>query len=193
MSSGSDSGSSTAELAEFAARLRFDDIPPNVVEHMRTCLLDTVGCGLFGSSLEWTGILRTTLARLDPRGACPVIGSKTGLSAPHTALVNGAAIHGFELDDLHPRSIVHPGSVVLLAALSAACEVGTISGRDLFLAMVVGYEVAARVGMSVRAAHLLQGWHPTGTHGTLGAAAAAGSVLGLSPGQMIHALGIAGT
>ncbi len=108
-------------------------------------------------------------------------------------MVNGTAVHGFELDDLHKLSIVHPGSVVVTAALALAEYVGGISGQSFITAVVAGYEVAARVGLSMGSAHLLQGWHPTGTHGTLGAAAACGSLLGLSPDRMQHALGIAGT
>jgi 2-methylcitrate dehydratase PrpD len=102
-------------------------------------------------------------------------------------------VHGFELDDLHKRSIVHPGSVVTTAAFAVAEFLGGCPGATLLTAIVAGYEVAARVGMSVGAAHLLAGWHPTGTHGTLGAAAACGSLLGLAPAEMQHALGIAGT
>jgi aconitate decarboxylase len=102
-------------------------------------------------------------------------------------------VHGFELDDLHKRSIVHPGSVIITSALAMAEYVGNVSGQRFLTAIVAGYEVVARVGMSVGTAHLLQGWHPTGTHGTLGAAAASGVLLGLSPGQMQHAFGIAGS
>ncbi len=186
-------GTSSQQLAAFAAELRFDDIPADVVAHMKLCLLDTVGCGLYGSTLPWTQILRDTLSALDNDGSCPVWGAPVMLSSPHAALVNGTAVHAFELDDLHPRSIVHPGAVVIPPALAVATGRGTTSGRDLITAFVAGYEVAARVGSAVGAAHLLAGWHPTGTHGTLGAAAAAGSVLGLTAQQMSHALGIAGS
>ncbi len=185
--------SPSAALAEFAAGLTFADLPADVVAHTKVALLDTLGCGIFGASLEWTRILRRTLAGLETAGDCALIGSSARLSGAHAVLVNGAAIHGFELDDLHARSIVHPGSVVLPAALAAAQRNPAIGGRELLVALVAGYEVAARVGMSVGAAHLLRGFHPTGTHGTVGAAAAAGSVLGLSAERMTHALGIAGT
>lgn len=185
--------SRSARLAQFAAELTFADIPADVITHVKRCILDSVGCGIFGASLEWTAILRDTLAAIDTAGDCLVIGSDTRLSAPHAALVNGAAIHAFEIDDLHPRSIVHPGAVVLPAALAASELTPKTTGRRLLTAIVAGYEVAARVGQSVGAAHLRQGFHPTGTHGTLGAAAAAGSVLGLGPHEMLHALGVAGT
>jgi aconitate decarboxylase len=183
----------TRQLADFAAQLTYDQVPDDVVTHMKRCVLDTVGCGIFGASLEWSTILRTTLLQCDSTQAARLIGAAGGLSAPHAALANGSAIHAFEIDDLHPRSIVHPGSVVLPAALAAADVRGGVSGRELITALVVGYEVAARVGNSVGAAHLRQGWHPTATHGTIGAAAAAASILSLDPVQTLHAVGIAGT
>lgn len=184
---------STLRLARFAADLRYDAIPADVVRHVELCLLDTVGCGLFGSTLPWSRILLDTLEEVDTAREAAVWGGVRRLGAPHAALANGAAVHAFELDDLHSRSIVHPGSVVVPAALAVAEHRGGVSGCDFVAAMVAGYEVAARVGMSVGAAHLLAGWHPTGTHGAIGAAAAAGSVLGLDAEQMRDALGIAGS
>jgi len=186
-------GESTYALAEFAAGLSYADLPGDVVAHACLCVLDSLGCGLYGATLPWSVILRETLATVDSGTSGTLIGAAARLSVVHAALVNGAAIHAFELDDLHPRSIVHPGSVVIPAALATAEHRGGVSGRELLTAIVAGYEVAARVGRSMGAAHLLQGWHPTATHGTLGAAAAAGSVLGLSAAQLVDALGTAGT
>lgn len=183
----------TERLATFAAGLRYVDLPAEVVAHAKVCLLDTVGCGVFGATLPWTRILNETVAAIDPGGPASVWGTGRRYSAPHAALINGAAVHGYELDDLHQRSIVHPGSVVVPAVLAVAEQAGGVSGRALLTAMVAGYEVAARVGESLGVAHLLQGWHPTGTHGAVGAAAAAGSVLGLDPDRMRHTLGIAGS
>ncbi len=183
----------TRRLARFASSLTFDDIPRAVVEHAKLCLLDTVGCGLFGSTLSWSGILAGCVRELEPGGPSTLWGLSGSASPTGAALVNGTMVHGFELDDLHKRSIVHPGSVVTTAALAVAEFLGGCSGPRFLAAVIAGYEVAARVGMSVGAAHLLAGWHPTGTHGTLGAAAACGSLLRLTPEQMQHALGIAGT
>lgn len=186
-------GSPTAALAGFAATLTIDDVPDDVRAHARRCLLDTVGCALFGSSLRWTRILANTVREVDSGGPVTLWGFGSKVSAPHAALVNGTAVHAFELDDLHRRSIVHPGSVVSTAAMAAAELVGGVSGGAYLAAVIAGYEVAARVGMSVGTAHLLAGWHPTGTHGTLAAAAAAGSILGLDADQLRDAFGIAGS
>ncbi|MGO8718073.1 MAG: MmgE/PrpD family protein [Acidobacteriaceae bacterium] len=183
----------TSTLASFAASLQFENIPRSVVEHAKVCLLDTVGCGLFGSTLPWSKILVDSLLEFERDGMCTVWGRPLKMSPASAALANGTMVHAFELDDLHKRSIVHPGSVVTTPALAVAEYLQGVSGKRFLTAMIAGYEVAARVGMSVGAAHLVQGWHPTGTHGTLGAAAAAGSLLGLDKNQMQHALGIAGS
>ncbi|MBO0848080.1 MAG: MmgE/PrpD family protein [Pseudonocardia sp.] len=185
-------GTSTQHLAEFVATARHTDLPPDVIEHATLCVLDTLGCGLYGSTLPQASIVREMLAA-GGRGPAVVLGSAARLSAPDAALANGTAVHAFELDDLHPRSIVHPGSVVITAALASAALRPATTGADLLTAIVLGYEVAARVGSAVGAAHMLAGWHPTGTHGTLGASAAAGKILGLDVGELADALGIAGT
>lgn len=185
--------SSSLELASFMAVLRFADIPAGVISHAKTCLLDTLGCGLFGSVLPWTKIAHRAVSEVDSGGGAGVWGTGETLSAPHAALVNGSAVHAFELDDLHAVSIVHPGSVVAPAVIAAASLRPRARGTDVLTALVAGYETAARVGMTVGAAHLLAGWHPTGTHGALGAAAAAGLVLGLDASEMRNALGCAGS
>lgn len=183
----------TRELARFAASLQYEHLPQSVIEHSKLCLLDTLGCGLYGSTLPWSKIVAACVSDLEKNGSCTLWGTGTAVSPTGAALVNGTMVHGFELDDLHKRSIVHPGSVVITSALAVAEYMGDVSGRRILTAIVAGYEVATRVGMSLGSAHLLQGWHPTGTHGTLGAAAASGVLLGLSVDQMHNSFGIAGT
>jgi 2-methylcitrate dehydratase PrpD len=183
----------TRRLARFASSLTFDAIPKEVVEHAKLCLLDTLGCGLFGSTLPWSRIVADSIVEREGGGPSTLWGTAASASPAGAALVNGTMVHGFELDDLHKRSIVHPGSVVTTAALATAEYLGGCPGTRFLTAVITGYEVAARVGVSLGAAHLLAGWHPTGTHGTLAAAAAAGALLGLEPEPMQHALGIAGT
>lgn len=183
----------TQEVARFIASVGSEDVPDDIRAHARRSLLDTVGCGLYGSTLRWSRILRSTLGEIDGGDACGVWGTGTRLSGPHAALANGAAVHAFELDDLHKESILHAGSAATPAALAAAEMCGGVAGDRFLTGVIVGYEVGARVGMTMGTAHLLQGWHPTGTHGALAAAAAAASVFGLTHEQAQHALGIAGS
>jgi 2-methylcitrate dehydratase PrpD len=95
------------------------------------------------------------------------------------------------LDDVHKGSTLHPAAPVIPAALAVA-ERERADGRSFLLAVTLGYETALRVGEAVNPSHY-RFWHPTGTAATFGAAAAAGSLLGLDPDRMVDALGSAGT
>lgn len=185
--------SPTRELAQFSARLTYDDIPAAAVERIKLCMLDTFACGLFGSSLSWSGIVADFARDLGGDREATVWGRNFKVSVSNAALANGTAVHSFEMDDLHKTSIVHPGSVVLTPAMAMAEHIGGCDGKTFLAALVAGYEVAIRVGMSVGTSHLRKGFHPTGTNGTFGAAAAAGKLLKLNDEKMTHALGIAGT
>jgi 2-methylcitrate dehydratase PrpD len=112
-------------------------------------------------------------------------------SAAGAALANGVASHILELDDVHKGSTLHAAAPIIPAALAVA-EREHADGRAFLLAVVVGYEAALRIGEAVNPDHY-RFWHPTGTAATFGAAAAAGSILGLDAAQMLDALGTAGT
>lgn len=183
----------TGRLAKFASALTYDSLPSEVIAHLKICILDTVGCGLFGSTLPWVHIMRAALDEVDQTPQASVWGTDVQYSMPNACLVNGTMVHSFELDDLHKQSILHPGSVVLPPLLAIAQKKGGITGKRIIEAAAAGYEVGSRVGMAVGTPHLVKGFHPTGTIGTFAAAAAAGRLLGLSATEMVHALGLAGT
>jgi len=183
----------TKVLAKFAAELRYEMIPPPVIERIKLCLLDTFGCGLFGSTLPWVRIVADFARDLGGPFEATVWGYGFKVSAPNAALANGTAVHSFELDDLHKTSIVHPGGVVITSAIAPAEKIGKCSGKEFMAAIVAGYEVAIRIGMSVGTSHLQKGFHPTGTNGAFGAGAAAGRILVLDSEKMLHNLGISGT
>jgi aconitate decarboxylase len=184
--------SPTADFAEFINSLSYESFPDEVIQHAKLCTLDSIGCGLFGSSLPWNKILADGLNEVDTNPQSLMWGTDTKYSMTNAALLNGTMVHSFELDDLHGRGIIHPGSVTLPPAMALASHRGNISGRRFIEAIVAGYEVGARVGMLVGTPHLLKGFHPTGTCGTFAAAAASGKLLGMSKNEMVHALGIAG-
>ena len=113
------------------------------------------------------------------------------LDLPRRAFLNGALTHILEVDDLHKASVVHPGCVVVPAAWELARARGS-SGHEFLKAVLWGFEACTRVGMAVGPEHY-KIWHNTATCGPFGSAAAAGSLLGLGPDQMVDALGNAGT
>src|SRR5688572_30166639 len=183
----------TRDLAQFAAGLRFEDIPKDAVERIKLSALDSLGCCLFGATLPWT-LKVADLAHAE--GAKPVasfigMGKKSSVSL--SALVNGTSGHAFELDDIHKESIVHAGSIATPIALALAEEKGGASGRDVITAMTAGYEVGHRVGSAATQSLFFRGFHPQGTSGAFVAAATAARALGLDAGKFQHALGIAGS
>jgi 2-methylcitrate dehydratase PrpD len=183
----------TRDLARFAAALRFEDIPADVIARMKSSLLDSIGCCLFGATLPWT---RSVQAMVEDEGGKPVaslFGGGVKTSVGNAVLVNGTAGHAFELDDIHKESIVHPGSIAVPVALAFAERDGGWSGRDVLTAMVAGYEIGTRVGNAATMSLFFRGFHPQGTSGVFVAAATAGKSLDLDAGHMQHALGIVGS
>lgn len=180
-------------LAEFCAGLEFDAIPAPVVDHAKLCILDGLGCALFGAGLDVGRLTAEYALKTGGEGKATLWGMTGRTGAASAALVNGTLVHSFELDDLHKQSILHPTSVALPAAVAVAECRGGASGKDVLTAYVAGAEVAIRVGNSVGTAQLTSGFHPTGTLGPIAAAGAAGRVMGQSAETMLHALSIGAT
>ena len=181
----------TGTLAAFAAGLRYEDIPAEVIAHAQLCVLDALGCGLFASSLPWCRIVNELAVQRYAAGNSTIWGTELSTCSDGAALANGTSGHGFELDDIHPGGM-HPGPLAVSAALALAEEVGG-SGRDVLTAVVAGYEVGCRVALSVLKGHAKAGFHAQGTVGAFVAAATAGNILGLDADQMRDALGIVGS
>ena len=182
----------TAQLATFAASLTFDAIPAAVVRKTEDLLVDWFGSAIAGKGARPVETITRFAARMGPTtGAAEVLINRTQSSAYFAAMANAAASHVAEQDDVHNGSVFHPATVVFPAALAMAQTLGS-SGQRLLTAAVAGYEVGIRVGEFLGRSHY-KVFHTTGTAGTLAAAAAAGSLLGLNPIQMQHAFGSAGT
>jgi len=183
----------TLGIARFVAELRYEDIPAEVKERIKLLILDSLGCAIFGAELEWSRILQSTLAAVDSSTGCGVWGTVLRLSAPHAALANGAAVQGFELDDVHRQGVLHVGAVTLPPLFAIAETHPGMTGRDFLTAAVAGYEIGPRVGQCMGQEHIMQGWHSGATVGVFSAAAGAAAALKLPAEKTVHALGIAGT
>ena len=186
----------TFTLAAFASGLSLDDIPPAVAERAKALALDLLASAVRArTEAESTPSVLAAIARLglDGEGACTVMGDPRGYAPPVAALLNGVLGHSLDFDDTHAESSLHPSAPVVPAALAAGELVGA-DGAAVLAAIVAGYEVCCRLGLALDpAAHYARGFHPTATAGTFGAAAAAGSVLGLTSDQMVSAFGVAGS
>ena len=182
----------SAQLAAFAAHLRFEHLPQAVVRKTEDLLVDWFGSAVAGHGARpVASIARFAQVMGAGQGAAEAIVSRTSNSPYWAAMANAAASHVAEQDDVHNGSVFHPATVVFPAAVAVAQALGA-SGRDLLTASVAGYEVGIRVGEFLGRSHY-KVFHTTGTAGTLAAAAAVGHLLKLDAQQMLHALGSAGT
>ena len=184
------------ELASFAAHLKVDDIPSDVMSRAEDLLVDWFGSAIAGKGsrpVETITQFAQNMGGFDSKHAGPseILISRKSSSPFLAAMANAAASHVAEQDDVHNGSVFHPATVVFPPALACAQAIGA-SGEDLLVAAVAGYEVGIRVGEFLGRSHY-KVFHTTGTAGTLAAAAAVGRLLKLSPTQMLHAFGSAGT
>lgn len=181
-----------ARLSEFASKYRYEDIPTEVLDHLKRVLLDNYGCGLFGSTTQWMKIYRDVLENMSDRQEATIWGTGRRTSVVNAMMLNGSAINSFELDDTHTDGIIHVSTGVLGCVTAFAEMLGNVSGRDFLTAVALAYEVACRVAAPVGMEIAHQGWNNTGTCCPFGSTAGVGRMLGLSPEQMGHAMGIAG-
>src|SRR2546429_2001329 len=185
----------TADLARFCAQLHYEDLPETVRERVRYLLLDHLAVTLRGSSLpsSHAGYQMLEQMAIGNINTATIFGRQERAEATWASLANGIAAHGLEMDDVENRSSLHPGVVVFPAVLALAEQIGS-QPADFYPAAIAGYEVTLRVGAALNPASSYErGFHPTAVCGTLGAAAAIGRLLRLSPEQTNMALGIAGS
>lgn len=179
-------------LATFAATLRFDDIPAPVIRRAEDLFLDWFGSALAGKGARAVEIIEKFAQQMGPAtGPSEVLISRRQTTPLFAAMVNAAASHFAEQDDVHNGSVFHPAAVVFPPVLAVAQALGS-SGREFLTAATVGYEVGIRIGEFLGRSHY-KIFHTTGTAGTVAAAAAVGRLLKLTPEQMLDAFGSAGT
>ena len=188
----SDTGQTT-RLAEYAVRLRYEDIPSDVLQRAKDCIADTVGTILFGAQFPWSKMIITQARRMGTGGTCAILGTGARVCAPAAALAHGAMTHAFEQDNLtFPDSGAHPGASLVSSGLAVAQERG-MNGRDLLTSFVAGAEVMSRIGRATKRTNEVRGFHAPGTLGPFGAAVASGKLMHFDAPKMSNALGIAGS
>jgi 2-methylcitrate dehydratase PrpD len=182
----------SSAYAEFVVGTRFKDLEQEVVHQSKKLFMDLIGVSLAGYTLmEFPRLLVDYMAGLGGTPEATMIGTKRKFPAIHAALVNAACAHALDMDDGHRFAALHPGTVIIPAAIAAA-ELYQASTRELIAGIVAGYEVMIRVGMAITPSSLNRGFHITGITGPFGAAAAAAKIMGLTHEKTVNALGIAG-
>src|SRR5262245_50591726 len=153
------------KIAEFAVGLTYEQIPPEVVERAKDCVIDTVGACVFGSQMPWTQTVIEYARRNSAPGDCSIFGTPHKVRAPFACLANGAAAHAFELDCLVEPSVgIHPSAALAVPGLAPAMG-RKLSGKQLLSAIVAGYEVLYRIGDAAKQSVEKVGFHSPGVLG----------------------------
>jgi 2-methylcitrate dehydratase PrpD len=172
-------------FAAFAQSYRVTPIAPEVLYHAKRAVIDWHAALYPGSVVPPATMLERALAEEIGKGEARLAdGRRAGVRA--AALVNGAAAHTAEVDDIYRDGIYHPGAPTIAAALAVA-QGARASGEAFLRAVIVGYEISTRIARAMGKAHYAY-WHNTGTIGCFGAAAATAEMLGLDRARFAHAL-----
>jgi 2-methylcitrate dehydratase PrpD len=178
----------TETLAEWVVAQRERPLASSTKHQTKLALIDLLGVTIGGLDIPSAAAVRSLAAAQGGSPQATLIGIGTRTSGLQAALANGTAGHALDMDDGHRLAAGHPGVTVIPAALAAA-ELSDATGEELLTAIAVGYEIFVRIASAMNPSHLDRGFHTTGTIGPLGAAAAAGLLLGLDASSLSHALG----
>src|SRR6266700_2477485 len=189
MSSGLPKTSVAETLADRIVAVTPATLPVVTTRKCEDLLIDVVGLCVTARNEDY---VMSALSACEDHGICTVIGHARMLSAAGAAFVNGTAAHGLDFDDTFEGGPVHAGAVIVPAVL-AACERYSPDGSTALIGIAVGTEVLCRLSLVVPKAVHKAGFHPTAVFGAMGAAAGVGAALGLSAGEIVDALGIAGS
>ncbi len=177
-------------LADYAIKEQTSQLPADVIHHAKRAVIDWYAALLPGSLCPPATLLEQAFAEDLDRGHARLACGRRATTRT-AALINGAASHTVEFDDIYRDAGYHPGSPTISAALAAAQASGA-TGEQFLRAVIVGYETSTRIGEAVMPSHY-RFWHTTGTVGAFGAAAAAATAMRLNHQQFSHAVATVGT
>ncbi|WP_218510540.1 MmgE/PrpD family protein [Variovorax sp. dw_308] len=180
----------TRILAEFVAGHPSRGWSDAVDHEAHRTFLNWLGCAVGAARHEAVEAALAAVRELQPAPQATVLGRADKADMASAAMLNGISSHTFDFDDTHLKTIIHPAGPVASALLALAEHIGS-SGREVLDALVLGIDVACRLGNTVYPDHYDRGWHITGTTGMLGAAAGCARLLGLNAERTAMALGIA--
>jgi 2-methylcitrate dehydratase PrpD len=178
-------------LAAFVATLQAEDVPSDVRDRMRLLILDSMGVAIGATALDEAAPVIDYIEELGGRPEATALGARVRVPARSAAFVNAWLGDLLDYEDTQKFGGNHPGATMVPTALAIGERVGA-NGADLMAALVAGYEVANRVARGVFPFSTLRGFLPTGASGTIGSAATAARLLGLSAERTANALNIAG-
>lgn len=164
----------TRALAEFAASLKGDDLPPGISDSLGDLLLDYLRVASIGADMPWSAWSRDYVAALHRSGSAPILFEPRSLDPVSAAFLNTVYAGSIDADDTHVGSMLHPGAIVFSAALAVCANA---KGAEFLAAVAAGYEAMIRIGLSIQPTHFRRGFQSTATCGGFGAAVAASRLL----------------
>lgn len=181
----------TRKLARHAATLRYEMLPPALVDMIKQCVLDTLGVSIGASTLAPEARILVDYAK--EQGGKPeatLLGFGGKAPAASAALVNGSLGHMLDYDDMGESG--HPSIVTIPVAFAVAEKLDGVTGRDLITAVAAGMDVMTRISRAIDVPDwtMAEGWFATQLLGFVAGAATAGRLLKLNPEQMENAIGI---
>lgn len=182
----------TQTLAARAIALKYDDLPSDIRALAVQCVLDWVAVAIAGSKEPLVQILWDNLCEQGGHPQATVLGTNSRMPVTTAALINGAASHALDFDDVNLSMSGHP-TVAVLPAVLALAEQRNATGAELLTAFVAGYETECAIGAHIGSSHYARGFHSTATIGSFGSAAACANLMQLDTVQTAYAFGIAGT
>ena len=178
--------------ADFILGLTYDQLKPDVIAQTKKLILDLVGVSLAGYKLmEFPRLVVSYMESIGGTPEATILQTKRKFPSINAAFANAACAHALDMDDGHRFGALHPGTVIIPAAIAAA-ELSSADTKDLISGIVAGYEVMIRIGVAINPSSLNRGFHSTGITGPLGAASAAAKIMKLSREEVVGALGLAG-
>lgn len=177
----------TQRMAQFIVNARFEDIPQPALDLAKLCLLDAVGCAVYGTTRPLGKIITELVDELGGTPVARVLGTGIETNAPNAALANGTLGHAEDFDDM--GSGAHQ-AVLLMPVVLALGEERSLNGKEALTAYLVGLDITANVSLNMGPDHYGKGWHGTSSTGTMGSTAAAAKMLRLDEMQTRMALGL---
>jgi len=180
------------EIGRFVSGLKLAYVPDAVREKAKLVLLDTLGIALASSTMDFGAMVTRVATRLGGPTNSRIVGCVAKVASANAAMVNGTLAHGLDYDDTLEEAIVHTGCCAAITALAVGEEVNA-TGAEVLEAAIAGTEVMCKVGLVAPGKFHARGFHPTALCSTFGAAAAAGKLYQLKPGQWSDAFGLCGS
>jgi len=152
-----DNPSEQSQLCHFLSTLQYGSIPPSVLAHAKSSILNALGCAIGGSIASSALKSRAATLPFSTSQTSTLLGCSEKTDFQTAALLNGIALTNADYDDTHLRTVIHPSGAVLCAILAYG-ELKRLSGKEILLAFVVGVEAQLRIGNSISPGHYKVGW-----------------------------------